>query len=197
VRSSRWARAVFALIAIVALVWGAALAYSLVRSPVSGTSTYGASAGVACPAGLKPVVVGTVVVPAGPVAGFCQDRLINAAHIVNAAKSLNLGPHAQALGVMTAIGESNLRVLNYGDAAGADSRGLFQQRDNGAWGTLADRMNPFVSATHFYESLVNVDNWATLDPSLAAHRVQANSDPAYYDPFWPQAQEIVAALTPQ
>jgi 3-methyladenine DNA glycosylase AlkD len=98
---------------------------------------------------------------------------------------------------MTAIGESNLRVLNYGDAAGADSRGLFQQRDNGAWGTLADRMNPFVSATHFYESLVNVDNWATLDPSLAAHRVQANSDPAYYDPFWPQAQEIVTALTPQ
>ena len=38
----------------------------------------------------------------------------------------------QAIGVMTAMGEYSLQVLEYGDAAGPDSRGLFQQRANGA-----------------------------------------------------------------
>jgi hypothetical protein len=96
---------------------------------------------------------------------------------------------------MTAIGESRLQVLDYGDAAGADSRGLFQQRDNGAWGTLADRMDPTISATNFFTKLQAVGGWATLDPSLAAHAVQANADPTYYDAFWPEAQAIVTQLT--
>ena len=50
--------------------------------------------------------------------------------------------------MMTAIGESNLVNVNYGDLAGPDSRGLFQQRANGAWGSYADRMNPRIAATN-------------------------------------------------
>ncbi len=38
----------------------------------------------------------------------------------------------QILGVQAAIGESTLRVIDFGDGAGPDSRRLFQQRDNGA-----------------------------------------------------------------
>lgn len=140
------------------------------------------------------VLVGTISVPAGPIAGYCQDRLINAAQIIRAARSLGIGPHTQAIGVMTAIGESGLRVLDYGDAAGADSRGLFQQRDNGAWGSLADRMDPYTSASNFFTQLVQKPGWKNLTPGEAAHAVQVNADPLHYDPYWARAETIVAAL---
>lgn len=147
----------------------------------------------ACPPAAS-VTIGTIVVPAGPVAGYCQDRLINAAHIMTAARSLGIGPHTQAIGVMTALGESGLRVLDHGDAAGADSRGLFQQRDNGAWGTYADRMDPYTSALNFFTKLVTTPGWRNLSPGEAAHKVQVNADPHHYDPYWPRAQAIVSAL---
>jgi hypothetical protein len=147
----------------------------------------------ACPPAAS-VTVGTIVVPAGPVAGYCQDRLINAAHIMTAARALGIGPHTQAIGVMTALGESGLRVLDHGDAAGADSRGLFQQRDNGAWGSYADRMDPYTSALHFFEKLVKTPGWKGLSPGEAAHTVQVNADPHHYDPYWARAEAIVASL---
>ncbi len=147
----------------------------------------------ACPA-VAAVKVGTISVPAGPVAGFCQDRLINAAHIINAARSLGIGQHTQAIGVMTAIGESGLVNLDHGDAAGADSRGVFQQRANGAWGTLADRMNPYTAAYNFFAALVAIPSWKTLSPTQAAHAVQANADPSYYSKYWTEAVTIVTAL---
>lgn len=151
---------------------------------------------LSCPSN-APVVVGRITVPRGPVAGFCQAELVNAAHIMNAASALGIGTHTQAVGVMTAIGESGLRNLPYGDSAGPDSRGLFQQRDNGAWGTTADRMNPYTAATNFFNRLIRTDGWRTMRPTQAAHAVQVNADANYYASFWPQAEAIVAALTPR
>lgn len=150
-------------------------------------------AALSCPV-VAPVRIGKITVPSGPIAGYCQDRLENAAHIMNAARALGIGTHTQTIGVMTAIGESGLRVLNYGDSTGADSRGLFQQRDNGAWGTLADRMDPFMSATNFFRRLTGISGWKNMSPSLAAHTVQVNADPNHYAPYWADAQTIVAAL---
>jgi hypothetical protein len=147
-----------------------------------------------CPR-VSAVKVGTISVPAGPIAGYCQDQLVNAAHIINAARGLGIGTHTQAIGVMTAIGESGLRNLSYGDVAGADSRGLFQQRDNGAWGTLADRMDPFTAATNFFDKLTSLPGWKNLSPTEAAHAVQVNADPNYYTAYWADAQVIVAALS--
>jgi hypothetical protein len=147
-----------------------------------------------CP-DVTPVAVGDIVVPAGPIAGFCQPALVNAAEIMNAARAQGIGTHTQAVGVMTAIGESGLRNLDHGDAAGPDSRGLFQQRDNGAWGSYADRMDPYTAATNFFDKLTSVDGWQTMEPTLLAHAVQVNSDPYHYAPFWGAAQEIVTALT--
>jgi hypothetical protein len=147
----------------------------------------------ACPAAAA-VKVGTISVPAGPIAGFCQDRLINAAHIINAARSLGIGPHSQAIGVMTAIGESGLVNLDHGDAAGADSRGLFQQRANGAWGSLSDRMTPYTAAYNFFAALVAIPSWKTLSPTQAAHAVQINDDPSYYSKYWTESVTIVTAL---
>ena len=150
--------------------------------------------GGACgPAGaVAPVDLASL--PTGAVAGYSGVQLANAAAIVNAAVALGLDAHGQTLGVMTAMGESGLRVIDYGDAAGPDSRGLFQQRANGAWGSYADRMDPTTSATNFFRALVAVPAWNTLAPTIAAHRVQRNADPYYYEPFWPKAVQVVAAL---
>jgi hypothetical protein len=161
----------------------------------SGSSGISHSKAVICP-DVPAVMVGSISVPRGPVAGYCQAQLVNAAQIMNAARAQGIGVHTQAVGVMTAMGESGLINLSYGDTAGPDSRGLFQQRDNGAWGTLADRMDPYTAATNFFNKLTSVQGWQTAAPSDLAHAVQVNDDPGYYQRFWADAQTVVAKLTP-
>lgn len=129
----------------------------------------------------------------GSVAGFSGSQLTNAAHIIRASQSLGLPKKAAQIAVMTAIGESTLRILNYGDAAGPDSRGLFQQRSVG-WGTYACRMDAFCSARSFLQALVKVPNWSTLPPTLAAHYTQRNADPNHYTRFWSSAVKIVDSI---
>jgi hypothetical protein len=150
------------------------------------------SLGISCPK-VPTVHVGKIVVPRGPVAGYCQPQLVNAAAIINAGRSTGVDKRIQSIGVMTAIGESGLRNLNYGDAVGPDSRGLFQQRSN--WGTLKQRMTPFTAARRFFIRLLGVPGWNHLTPTQAAHAVQRNADPGYYAQFYDRAQVIVAALT--
>ena len=167
-----------------------------VNSLAGAAKSVTADAAPTCPE-VASKTIGGIVVPAGPVAGFCQDRLVNAAYVIEAAQALGIGPHTQAVGVMTAIGESSLVNLDHGDAAGPDSRGLFQQRDNGAWGTYEQRMDPYTAASMFYAKLVKVPGWKTMTPTQMAHAVQINSDPDHYAKFWPEAKAVVEGLTSQ
>lgn len=171
-----------AVIAAPILVVGGLLAVILL---IFGPSTQAN----ACGPGL---VVDVDDVPSGPIAGYSGEQLRNAAYIMNAATSLGLQRDAQIIGVMTAMGESSLQVLDHGDAAGPDSRGLFQQRDT--WGSLADRMDPTISATNFFRALIAVPNWQTLEPTIAAHRVQRNADPFHYESYYAAAAEVVGTL---
>jgi surface antigen len=127
--------------------------------------------------------------------GYSTEQLRNAAAIMNAGKSLNLSAKGQMVSVMVALGESGLRVLDIGDGAGPDSRGLFQQRGNGAWGSYADRMNPTTSAANFIKALKGVAGWELLEPTIAANRVQRNADPYHYQKYWPEAVKLVQALS--
>ena len=129
----------------------------------------------------------------GEVAGYQGDQLVNAAAIMNAGARLGISVQGQTIAVMTAMGESTLRNLEYGDRAGPDSRGLFQQRDT--WGTLAERMNPAQAATFFFERLAYVPNWEALTPTAAAHAVQRNADPDHYTSYYASSQAVVAALS--
>lgn len=171
-----------AVIAAPVLVVGGLLAVILL---IFGPSTQAN----ACGPGL---VVDVDDVPSGPIAGYSGEQLRNAAYIMNAATSLGLQRDAQIIGVMTAMGESSLQVLDHGDTAGPDSRGLFQQRDS--WGSLEDRMDPTISATNFFRALSVVPNWQTLDPTIAAHRVQRNADPFHYESYYAAAAEVVGTL---
>ncbi|UYY83709.1 CHAP domain-containing protein (plasmid) [Arthrobacter sp. YA7-1] len=151
------------------------------------------AADVCAPAGGS-VSVDASKLPKVPVAGYTGEQLKNAALVINAGKALGLSARGQTIGVMTAMGESGLRVLDHGDGPGPDSRGLFQQRDNGAWGSYPDRMDPTTSATNFFKALQKVSGWEQLEPTMAAHRVQRNADPYHYQAYWPAAVEVVAAL---
>jgi len=144
----------------------------------------------------------TVTQPGTAVSGFSGDQLVNAAQIMNAATAVGLPVQAQVIGVMTAIGESGLRNLTYGDATqgvtnpdgtATSSLGLFQQQH--WWGSTNDRLDPSRAAANFFSRLAEIPNWQKLAPTAAAHAVQANADPNFYTPFVKPAAEIVAALT--
>ena len=177
-----------------ALAAGAVLApVGLVLSIILFGGGSQAAADVCSPTGSS-VSVDASQLPKVAVAGYEGEQLKNAALIINAGKTLGLSARGQTIGVMTAMGESGLRVLDYGDGPGPDSRGLFQQRDNGAWGSYPDRMNPTASATNFFTALQKVSGWEQLEPTTAAHRVQRNADPFHYQSYWAAAVEVVAAL---
>ena len=67
------------------------------------------------------------------------------------------------------------------DAVGSDhdSVGLFQQRDNGAWGTVAQRMDPYESAKLFFDALKKIE-WQNMEPGAAAQAVQRSAFPGRY-----------------
>lgn len=142
--------------------------------------------------GTTNAAIGRMPPAIGPYKG---EQLVNAGHIIVAGQRMGLDARTITIGVMTAIGESSLINIDRGDAVGPDSRGLFQQRANGAWGTYEDRMNPQTAATNFFKALLKVPGYAQLEPTIAAHRTQRNANPNHYARFWPDAVQIVSTLT--
>ena len=106
------------------------------------------------------------------------------------------------IALATAIVESGLKMyannadpesLNFEyDAIGSDhdSVGLFQQRNNGAWGTTADRMDPAKSAGMFYDRLDDAD-YNQGDPGAHAQRVQGSAFPGRYATKMDEAQSLL------
>lgn len=137
------------------------------------------------------------------VAGWRGEQLQNAAVIMRTATALGFSRDAQILGVMTAMGESSLRNIDYGDwetsgvtnpdGGRTTSIGLFQQQ--AWWGSAAQRMDPATSAALFYERLGELEGWQQMEPTWAIHRVQINSDPEHYAQFEADAATVVAALS--
>lgn len=82
------------------------------------------------------------------------------------------------------------------DAVGSDhdSVGLFQQRNNGAWGTTADRMDPAKSAGMFYEELAKFD-YNAMDEAQAAQKVQRSgfADGSNYAKSRGEAEKMLSA----
>ncbi|WP_312811053.1 phage tail tape measure protein [Corynebacterium variabile] len=129
------------------------------------------------------------------------------AGIVNSAIDHDLPASGARIGVATALVESgdplqmfaNNSVpesLNYPhDAVGSDydSVGLFQQRDNGAWGTVAQRMDPYESAGMFFDAMLSkYPNWQSMDPGAVAQGVQVSAYPDRYNTKMSRADELVA-----
>ncbi|MGP9720969.1 phage tail tape measure protein [Corynebacterium sp. AOP40-4SA-5] len=127
--------------------------------------------------------------------------------IVQSAQDHGLPASGAKIGVATALVEAgdplqmwaNHAVpesLNFPhDAVGSDhdSVGLFQQRDNGAWGTVAQRMDPYDSAGMFFDEMLRkFPNWQSMDPGAVAQGVQVSAFPDRYATKMGRAETLVA-----
>ncbi|MCP2638174.1 peptidase M23 [Microbacterium sp. HD4P20] len=134
------------------------------------------------------------------------EQLANAAVIMSAGRDLGLSVRDQTIGVMTAMGESSLRNLDYGDwetsgvtnpdGSRTTSIGLFQQQDG--WGSRDQRLDPYSAATLFYRAMtlaVPESERVATAPTLVAHRTQINADPQHYARYWPMAVGVVEHLS--
>jgi hypothetical protein len=105
--------------------------------------------------------------------GLDAEQSQNLTTILTVGARLGFDHDGQLIGVMTALTESTLHNIDHGDAAGPDSRGLFQQRDG--WGPLDVRMNPAGASELFFKALSDVPGWKDMEPWAAAQAVQRSS----------------------
>jgi len=110
-------------------------------------------------------------------ASLTLEQAGNAAIIAGVAMQRGLPARAATIALVTAMQESGLRNLDYGDR---DSIGLFQQRPSQGWGTVAQIMDPWYSAGKFYDALVKVPDWQTGDINDVAQTVQRSGVPDGY-----------------
>ena len=73
-----------------------------------------------------------------------------------------------------------------------DSSGLLQQRNNGAWGTIEQRMNALGSASMFLNALKKVSGWETMDEGAAVQAVQRSAFPNRYAQKMARAEELMS-----
>ncbi|OFU54841.1 hypothetical protein HMPREF3120_05315 [Corynebacterium sp. HMSC11D10] len=126
--------------------------------------------------------------------------------IANQAKTMGLDKLAAKIGIATALVESGNPLKMYAnravpeslsyrhDALGSDydSVGLFQQRNNGAWGTVKDRMTPASSAKMFFAKLQGFD-YRSMDPGAAAQKVQVSAFPDRYGKQMAEAERLLSS----
>jgi peptidoglycan DL-endopeptidase CwlO len=129
----------------------------------------------------------------GPVtaADLTPEQRQNAGIIVSTARSLNAPPRAWVIALATAMQESNLRNIPYGDR---DSEGLFQQRPSQGWGTRTDVTDPVHATTTFIQRLLAVPGWDAMALTDAAQIVQRSAFPDAYRKWEGLATQLVTQL---
>ncbi|MFC7933723.1 hypothetical protein [Streptomyces cinereoruber] len=123
---------------------------------------------------------------------FTPEQASNAATISAVGTTRGLPERAVTIALATALQESALRNIGYGDR---DSLGLFQQRPSMGWGTPEQIMDPVYSAGRFYAGLEKVPGYSRLPLTVAAQKVQKSGFPQAYAKHEPDAALLAAALT--
>jgi hypothetical protein len=140
-------------------------------------------------------------ITAGRVTDISQEQLANAAIIVSVGRSMGLSTRDIQIGLITAMTESNLINVNYGDR---DSLGLFQQRPSQGWGTPEQVTNPQYAAGKFFKALIGLgDRRFGMGMGEAAQAVQRSAFPDRYAEhikgmraMWPAVQRA-SGMNPQ
>jgi hypothetical protein len=114
--------------------------------------------------------------------GEPQRHVLSAEQAANAAlvtaESVERGadPYAAVVALATAMQESALVNVDYGDR---DSVGLFQQRPSQGWGTVEQILDPEYATRAFYDRLATTD-YRSLPVTEAAQAVQRSAHPDAY-----------------
>jgi hypothetical protein len=115
-----------------------------------------------------------------------------AATIAGVAAHRSLPVRAVTIAYATALQESKLQDLSYGDR---DSVGVFQQRPSEGWGTRHQLLDPVYASTRFFAALVAVPRYRHLRIYQAAQAVQHSADGSAYDQYAPQGAAMAGGFT--
>lgn len=130
----------------------------------------------------------------------------NAQVIFKVGRSLGVSDYGIVIALATAMQESGLRNLSYGDR---DSVGLFQQRPSAHWGSTEKIMNPEYAARAFFggptsptygaaRGLLDIKDWSDRSLTQAAQAVQISAYPNAYAKWeisaWLWLDELNGAL---
>lgn len=123
-----------------------------------------------------------------------EEQLANAATIAAVGRHLAVPPRGILIALATALQESTLHNIPYGDR---DSIGLFQQRD--PWGPRADRLNPATASQMFYTGgqggqpgLLSIAGWESMPVTVAAQAVQRSAFPDAYARWEGLARQLMS-----
>ncbi|MBC3761501.1 hypothetical protein ACUN7V_06695 [Quadrisphaera oryzae] len=123
---------------------------------------------------------------------LAPDQAANAALITAVVQQRGMPPRAATIALATAVQESKLRNITYGDR---DSLGLFQQRPSQGWGTAAQIQDPVYATNAFLDVLQKVDGYADAPITEVAQRVQRSAFPDAYADHEPEGRAYASALT--
>lgn len=142
--------------------------------------------------------------PTGPpvqlFAGLDAEQAGNARLIIAVGRDLGVSDRAIAIGLATAMVESSLRNVDFGDR---DSLGLFQQRPSTGWGTPEQITDADRSTRVFFggpgdpngqgtRGLLDIGGWEGMPFTQAAQAVQISAYPERYGQWETQAYQWLA-----
>jgi hypothetical protein len=117
-----------------------------------------------------------------------------AATIAGVATHRALPVRAVTIAYATALQESDLADLSYGDR---DSVGVFQQRPSQGWGTRRQLLDPVYASTRFFAALTAVPGYLHLRVYKAAQAVQHSADGRAYSQYAPQGADMAGGFSGQ
>jgi hypothetical protein len=135
---------------------------------------------------------GCTAIASGRTVTLDAEQAGNAAIITAVAVQRQLPARAATIAIATALQESKLRNLTFGDR---DSLGLFQQRPSQGWGTKAQVTDPVYASNAFYDVLVKIEGYRNLSVTKAAQKVQRSAFPSAYADHEADARVLASAMS--
>jgi N-acetylmuramoyl-L-alanine amidase len=139
----------------------------------------------------------------GSITPLNDERRANAQAIITVGRELGVSDYGIVIALATAMQESSLRNINWGDR---DSVGLYQQRPSSGWGTVDQIMDPAYATRLFFggpnnpnkgktRGLLDISGWESMALTVAAQRVQISAYPQAYAKWEPSAWAWLYELT--
>ncbi|WP_224760721.1 LysM peptidoglycan-binding domain-containing protein [Salinibacterium sp. ZJ450] len=189
-------------ISSIAKKFGVSLSSLLRANNLSPSSIIYAGRSLVIPGATPAAVPSSPTQTGTTVTKLSEEMRTNARTIVRVGQDLGVPDAGIVIALATAMQESSLRNLNYGDR---DSLGLFQQRPSAGWGTPEQIMNPTHSARLFYggdsnpnfgvtRGLLEIPGWQSMTLTQAAQAVQISAFPDAYAKWETSARAWFADL---
>ncbi|WP_426566013.1 hypothetical protein ACPPVT_05455 [Angustibacter sp. McL0619] len=123
---------------------------------------------------------------------YTPEQMGNAATIAGIAMQRALPARAATIALATARQESKFINVDYGDR---DSLGLFQQRPSQGWGTRSQVTDPVYATNAFYDVLIKIDGYRSMEITKVAQKVQRSAFPEAYADHEPEGRVLASALS--